>query len=68
MVVKAPKSKSVKERGTDLDSHSEERTQYDAYTELGKDPDCNVEYAFWAQAEVILADEDYDYPSESMGE
>ena len=36
----------------------EEKARYDAYTELGQDREaCSVEYAIYAQAEVMLQDE-----------
>ena len=39
-----------------------ESSRYDMYTLLGEDAEeCSVEYAFCAQAEVILAEDDYDH-------
>lgn len=36
---------------------TEEKELYDAFTELGSDPElCDVEFAFHAQAEVALRD------------
>ena len=35
---------------------ADERARYDDYTLLGQDPECNVDYALEAQAEVMLRD------------
>ncbi len=35
----------------------EEQAHYDAYTALGQDPECDVEYAIHAQAEVMLSEQ-----------
>lgn len=41
----------------DTDKEAEEKKLYDAFTELGSDPELsNVEFAFQAQVEVALHD------------
>lgn len=46
----------VVRRLADVVKLEEERLRFDEYTALGGDEECDVEYAVYAQAEVMLGD------------